>query len=561
MSRDSPRRGLDSPFRNSVRSRRDSGDEFVDSFSRMLIQRDEEFNRQQDYETEKLQFQLAQDLEESIQRHEAVRLHAQNVLEQYRQELHRAEQERVALAQQQKSQEAELARQREAEIRRREQEHAELLLQEEQKRAEDAEKLRRTRETAEQFKKQREEAETRQKQEEAAAAAAAAATPASPQIPSAQGQQNGTSVAQKPTPAQQPAPTAQQLPQAQTLATATMETGLTSSIPERDATHQKYLALHKRLKKMRTQIKTAGQSIKEWRDKRLTIKKLLGQLANENGDGLNEMEKRNVRTANLQRRKEIIAILQGAQRAPGPTLDARDYIVDLPATLTSLAPAAAQVPAVFIYLLNMCSKSAIDTIKKTAPAVTESVGITIAFVFGSLDLRFHGASFIDILLAKYRFVCPILFGIYGPDNTQRGRLRLGWPNDELDNGKRAWIDEKTFFEEQQYLAVGWAALTLRDFKKAKTSNNACPPWNYWKSVACIINTPPEQVTRLHFVVLKNLLENHADKFIKFYGQAATVALRTAIVIFPSKQGAKQTTERNGLEFLKDGLKRHWGIIL
>jgi nucleoporin GLE1 len=325
--------------------------------------------------------------------------------------------------------------------------------------------------------------------------------------------------------------------------------------------HQKYLALHKRLKKLRTQIKTAGQSIKDWRDKRLTIKKLLGQLANENGDGLNETERRAIRAANLQRRKEIIAILQGAQRAPGPTFDARDFIVNSQANLSGLDPSAAQVPAVFIYLLNMCAKAAINTIKKTSPPVTESVGITIAFVFGSIDLRFHGESFIDILLAKYHFVCPILYGIYGPENTERGRLRLGWPGSEMNNGKRTWIDEKTFFEEQQYLAVGWAALTLRDFKKAKTSNNACPPWNYWKSVACLINTPAEQVTRLHFVVLKNLLENHADKFIKFYGQAATVALRTAIIVFPSKQGQKQTTERNGLEFLKDGLKRTWGIVL
>jgi hypothetical protein len=57
------------------------------------------------------------------------------------------------------------------------------------------------------------------------------------------------------------------------------------------------------------------------------------------------------------------------------------------------------------------------------------------------------------------------------------------------------------------------------------------------------------------MLLKNLIENHADKFIKFYGQAATVALQTAIVAFPNKPGQKQTTERNGLVFLKDGLRR------
>jgi nucleoporin GLE1 len=231
------------------------------------------------------------------------------------------------------------------------------------------------------------------------------------------------------------------------------------------------------------------------------------------------------------------------------------------ASLAKLDAGAAQVPAVFIFLLNMLAKAAIATIKKTSVAVTEVVGITVAFVFGSIELRFHSESFIDILLAKYHFACPVLFGIYGPERTEGGRVRLGWPFSIGDDGRRLWIDEKDCFEEQQSLAVGWAALTLRDFKKAKTSQNACPPWNYWRSIAYIINTPAEQVTRLHFIVLKNLLENHADKFIKFYGQAAVVALRTAVVVFPAKQGNNKSTERSGLEFLKDGLSREFGIVL
>ena len=516
----------------------------------MLVQRDKEFFEQQDEETEQLQLKLAHDLEESIQRHEAVRYYATQALENTKRELERIEQERIWRAQQQQAADAEESRQREAAIRQRQQEEAELALKEERRIAEDAEKLQKTKEAAEKLRREREEAEARKQRE----AAAAAATPP-PQQPAQPPQQNGAPVAAKPPP--QPAPAPQAAAQS---APSGGATGLTSTTQERDAVHNSYLALHKRLKKMRTMIKTAGNELKEWRNQRMQINKLFGQLANENGEGLAPHEQQKVRTGNLQRRRDIVSILQGAQRAPGPTLDAREYMVNVGA-LNTLDANAAQVPAVFIYLLNMCAKAAINTTKKTAVAVTEVVGITVAAVFGTIDLRFHGESFIDIMLAKYHFVCPMLFGIYGPERTEGGRVRLGWPFTIGDNGRRLWIEEKDFFEEQQALAIGWAALTLRDFGKAKTSKNACPPWTYWRSIAYIANTPPEQVTRLHFVVLKNLLENHANKFIKLYGQAATVALRTAIIIFPSKQGAQQSTERNGLEFLKDGLKRQWGIVL
>jgi nucleoporin GLE1 len=531
----------------------------------MLVERDRQYWEQTDAETEQLQLKLAQDLQDSIARHEAVRFYAIQALESTKRELQRIEYERIQRAQLQQSAETEQARNLEAAIRLRHQEEAELAVKEEKRIAEDAHKLQKTREEAERLRREREETDRRRQEEAAATAAATPRPPISQPSPNPvqQTQTNGLSTTPKPLPN---VTSIQQVAQAKLAAakavvsTPVASTGLNASIQEREMVHQQYLDLHKRLKKLRTQVKTAGNEIKEWRNQRLQIKKLLGQLANDTGGSLTPQERQVVRTGNLQRRKDIIAILQGAQRAPGPTVDARDYMVNA-GTLTSMPPNTTQVPAVFVYLLNMAAKAAINTIKGTAVAVTEAVGITVAFVFGSIDLRLHGESFIDVLLAKYHFVCPMLFGIYGKENTEGGRVRLGWPFSIGDNGRRLWIDEKEFFEEQTALAIGWASLTLRDFAKAKTSKNACPPWNYWMSIARITNTPADQVTRVHFIVLKNLLENHADKFIKFYGQAGTVALRTAIVVFPGRQGAKQTTERNGLEFLRDGLRKQFNITL
>ena len=134
MSRDSPRRGNDSPFRGSTRSnRRNSFDEHTEAVSRMLVQRDREYWQQQDEETERLQERLATDLEASIQRHEAVRQYAIQALENTKLELARIEHERIQRVHAQQAAEIEDARRREAEVRLREQEAAAQALEEERR--------------------------------------------------------------------------------------------------------------------------------------------------------------------------------------------------------------------------------------------------------------------------------------------------------------------------------------------------------------------------------------------------------------------------------------------
>lgn len=328
---------------------------------------------------------------------------------------------------------------------------------------------------------------------------------------------------------------------------------IAKSILEKDAKHKQYLDLHKSLKVLRKDLKNAGPGARTWTDKRRDFKKALGQLSSDTAESLSATEKDTVRKGNSEKRSKMLGILQQAMTAPGPKVDARNYLISANSKFASMSSEQAQVPAVFICLINYFAKISIKMLREsTLQTMTNLVGISVAFMFGHMSIRWNGESFIDIFLAKYHKACPVLFGIYGPENTQAGRDRIGW-------GKEgdSWIDTAIHQEEMMGLAMGWSAVTLRDFKTSKTAQNSLPAYHFWASVANIANVPAKDVQETHLIVLKNILEHYADKFVKFYGQAAMVALRKAVVEFPAP--LKESTARSGLILLREIFGRRFGI--
>jgi nucleoporin GLE1 len=257
----------------------------------------------------------------------------------------------------------------------------------------------------------------------------------------------------------------------------------------------------------------------------------------------------------------MLDILIRAKNAPGPRVDTRDFLIASKSKYLNVSPDAAQVPSVFIYLLNFFSKFSIKNMKESSSQpMTNLVGITVAFIFGHNDLRWNDESFVDIFLAKYHKACPVLFGIYGPENTQEGRNRLGWAtskDDDDSDAEETYVAEQFHKDDMMGLAMGWSAVTLRDFKTTKSGKNSLPPWHFWQSLACIVNVPPKEVTETHLIVLKNILEHYADKFVKFYGQAATVALSKAVVEFPGS--LPNSTAASGVKLLRELFQKQYGI--
>jgi len=325
----------------------------------------------------------------------------------------------------------------------------------------------------------------------------------------------------------------------------TREAGsVVTPLAEKEFNHKSYLDLHQALKAMRKSALLKRSDIKEYvKAQERDIRKKVNQIS---------ADKR----ANLLRRKEILSILQQAKQRPEPLLDARDFIIN--PTQPFPPDANTQVPAVFVYLLNFFAKKVISKFAEDVSATrsynaAETIGIVCAAIFSDPSLQVHNNSFIDILLAKYHKVCPVLWGIYGPENTVKGRERLGWKRIEGE-----WIPQQEHYDRMAGLGAGWASLTLRDFSRVEI-RNPLPAWHYWAALACILNVPPEQRTQTHFVVLKGLVEEYVPVFVKFYGQAACVVLRKALAEYPANGPKGPASE--GLKVLRETVKQKYKLTL
>jgi nucleoporin GLE1 len=232
----------------------------------------------------------------------------------------------------------------------------------------------------------------------------------------------------------------------------------------------------------------------------------------------------------------IAKILLGALEYPGEHVDPQMFILDRPAPDSTAKHNGATMPLLFVYLLNIFAKAIVAQLISEAsakPAAAEPIGVLAHQIFSQPEFQWRNASFIDILLAKYRFACPVIFGLTGNEKTDAGRNRVGWKND-----MGTWVSPQEHNERMIGLGAGYAALTLRNYGKS-TRKNPYSPYHYWTAIATIVNTDPDKVCATQFTVLKAMIENHADKFISFYGDMAVAALRVAVISFPAC--AKETT--------------------
>ncbi len=217
----------------------------------------------------------------------------------------------------------------------------------------------------------------------------------------------------------------------------------------------------------------------------------------------------------------------------------------------------AMLPSIFLYLINIFAKAAIAQFINEAgarPETADPVGICVAATLSEPAFLWRGESLVDILLAKFRVVCPVLFGYRGSEKTEQGRQRLGWWKD----GGR-WVAEQQHMDRMTGLGAGFAAIALRNFTLSKKTN-PFPPREYWAAMARIVNTPSAEISNTQCVVLKAMVENYEQKFIEFYGTAGVVALRTALLEFPARAPQKSAAV-NSLEVLAQLLKKDTGLVL
>ena len=224
-----------------------------------------------------------------------------------------------------------------------------------------------------------------------------------------------------------------------------------------------------------------------------------------------------------------MAVLNGAAKTAEPAVDIFMFLTALPPQDSNTDNKS---PALLLYQLSIFTKAIISqwvTEAGATPKAAEPIGIVASTIFSQPQYQWNGYPLIDILLAKLHVVCPVLFGIYGNDKTEQGCEKLGWLR---ESPKGPFIQEQRHNERMTGLGAGFAAISLRNYARS-SKVNAYPSHNYWKSFALIVNTPPEQVTSTHFIVLKAMIENYEQKILTAFGDMAIPALRKALVEFPA----------------------------
>ncbi|KAI5282674.1 hypothetical protein KEM54_002639 [Ascosphaera aggregata] len=290
--------------------------------------------------------------------------------------------------------------------------------------------------------------------------------------------------------------------------------------------HERYLEIHKNLKELRKWMESQAKANPDLKavmgDGRRTIKKCAGQLVPDD------------KKANKTPTQQVAKILQSSLTVTEPSVDICQFIA-FPSLEVAKSPTT-QVPALFIYLLNMLSKSVIAQLiaeSGVKPRSAEPIGIFVAQILSVPDLCFHGTSMIDIFLAKYHVVCPVLFGFYGPEDTEQGKEAIGWWREDgcpWKGSNSPFVAAQVHEERMIGLASGFATLSLRNFSKAKRSN-PLPNRYFWSAVAYILEVPPQEVQDTQLYVLTALLKHSAARVVGFWGDYGVDLLRYATVDF------------------------------
>lgn len=215
------------------------------------------------------------------------------------------------------------------------------------------------------------------------------------------------------------------------------------------------------------------------------------------------------------------------------------------------------LPSLYLYLLNIFAKAAISQFINESgadPRTAEYIGQVVVKVYSEAAFLWRGQTMIDMLVAKYRVVCPVLFGFRGNDKMERGRAAVGW---RKDGGR--WIAEQYHIDRMTGLGAGFAAITLRDFSRVKRVT-PWPPTVYWTALAQIVNTPTSEMSETQCYVLKAMIANNEGKFLGFYGHAGIAALRSALVDYPARI-PKATAASETLKVLAMTISKDTGLDL
>ena len=334
--------------------------------------------------------------------------------------------------------------------------------------------------------------------------------------------------------------------------------------PACQAEHQRYLAIHKNLKELRTFVMSESKKQNATKptigELRRQIRKSVGQLTV--GQGANKTPVGSIRLLSSSQSsanrflqlQNIIEALRLAMPIPFAKVDVSLFLATPPLN----PPVERQISALVVYLLNVFAKAIVSQFIAEAsmdPKQADPIGTVASHIFALDAHRWNNTTLIDILFAKLHVVCPVLFGIRGSEATNEGKIRLGWWREEKGG---PFISDQGHNDRMTGLGAGFAAISLRNYERARHTN-PYPPFNYWKAFSYIVNVPLNERTDTHCVVLKAMIDSNEERFLTFFGDTALVALRYAVLEYPREM--KKGMGQMALAGLADTMRKDGKIRL
>jgi nucleoporin GLE1 len=329
----------------------------------------------------------------------------------------------------------------------------------------------------------------------------------------------------------------------------------------------RYQTIHQNLKALRKDLVEQARSNPGLKarmgDMRREVRKSVGQLTGEKGANVTQVGTVATRPSRslliAYQTQKVSALLRESLSGsiPSRLIDPNNFVLRPRQPVEGAARNEAQLPSLFFYLLNIFTKAAVLQWRNEGSAKPETagpVGVVVVGMFAEPDLMWRGESLIDVLIAKFRVVCPVLFGARGSEKSDAGRKALGW---KKDGG--LWVSEQQHYDSMAGLGIGFASIALRSFAKTK-KKNPYPPTHYWTAMAHILNTPSHEISDSQCVVLKAIIAHGESKFITFYGNAAVQALTLALVDFPARAPEK-TASVKALSVHAQIVRQDLGLLL
>lgn len=162
----------------------------------------------------------------------------------------------------------------------------------------------------------------------------------------------------------------------------------------------------------------------------------------------------------------------------------------------------------------------------------------------------------DLLWAKYRVVCPALWGFYGDEKTADGKRALGWWRESPDG---PFVNEQAHVDRMTALGAGFAAITLRNFGRTNR-RNPFPNDIFWHCLQKMVSIPISDIQDTHVLLLASALRAAPERIFGFFGQVGLGLLRRAIVDIPAGLG-RTSMGLHQLTLLKEQYYREKHIMI